>query len=199
MYRCSICKILTEKLQNCDGFVTMHCYLPFLKFQSRQRIFVQFRQRHEAFINTYTRRFKIQTSDMRPPPGRVSASEPTWDTNMVARNQQRHQVFTFAIIKNAFFLLVSKLAFTETSSVLFKMYKLLKIIRRQLIFKQTSLLRLLLIVVSHTVKIRKFKMLYFQNERCYRAENFYKDLFFSPLQRGIHKNSEGLAILTTSQ
>ena len=118
---------------------------------------------------------------------------------MVARNQQRHQVFTFAIIKNAFFLLVSKLAFTETSSVLLKMYKLLKIIRRQLIFKQTSLLRLLLIVVSHTVKIRKFKMLYFQNERRYRAENFYKDLFFSPLQHGIHKNSEGLAILTTSQ
>ena len=66
-------------------------------------------------------------------------------------------------------------------------------------FNQTSLLRLLLIVVSHIVKIRKFKMLYFQNRRHYRAENFYKDSFFGPLQPGIHKNSEGLTILTMSQ
>ena len=46
-------------------------------------------------------------------------------------------------------------------------------------------------MMSHAVKIRKFKMY----ERQYGAENFCKDLFFSPLQPGIHKNSEGLAIL----
>jgi len=44
------------------------------------------------------------------------------------------------------------------------------------------------------VKIRKFKMLYFQNERFYGAGNFYKDLCFGHLQPGVHKNSEGLAI-----
>ena len=34
-----------------------------------------------------------------------------------------------------------------------------------------------------------------QNERCYGAENFYKDLFFGPIQPGIYEHSEGLAIL----
>ena len=54
-------------------------------------------------------------------------------------------------------------------------------------------------MVSHIVKIRKFKMLYFQNRRHYRAEDFYKDSFFGPLQPGIHKNSEGLTVLMMSQ
>ena len=38
-------------------------------------------------------------------------------------------------------------------------------------------------------------MLYFQTERLYGAENVYKDIFFSPLQPSVHKNSEGIAIL----
>ena len=38
-------------------------------------------------------------------------------------------------------------------------------------------------------------MLYFQNERLYRAENVYKDIFLGPLQPGVHKNSAGIAIL----
>ena len=33
-------------------------------------------------------------------------------------------------------------------------------------------------LVSCTVKTRKFKLLYFQNETCYRNEKLYKDLFF---------------------
>ena len=50
--------------------------------------------------------------------------------------------------------------------------------------------------MSRTVKFRKFKMLFFfQNERRYKAGNFYKDLLFGHLQPGVHKNSEGLAIL----
>ena len=50
-------------------------------------------------------------------------------------------------------------------------------------------------MMSCAVKIRKFKMLYFQNETHYGAENFCKDLFLGPLQPGIHRNSESLAIL----
>ena len=47
----------------------------------------------------------------------------------------------------------------------------------------------------HTVKIRKFKLLYFKNERRYGARNFVKDLFLGHLQPGVDKNWEGLAVL----
>ena len=62
--------------RNCNCFFTTHCYSPFLKFRQRQRIFPNFRQRREAFINTDKRRFKIQTSDMGPTPGRASQIHP---------------------------------------------------------------------------------------------------------------------------
>ena len=39
----------------------------FLKFQQRQRIFINFRQQLKASINTDKRHFKIQTSDMGSP------------------------------------------------------------------------------------------------------------------------------------
>ena len=42
MYRCSIRERLTEKLHNCNGFLTTQGYPPFLKFRQRQNIFVQF-------------------------------------------------------------------------------------------------------------------------------------------------------------
>ena len=38
--------------------------ISFPKSRQRQRTFFNFQQRREAFINTDTRRFKIQTSDM---------------------------------------------------------------------------------------------------------------------------------------
>ena len=69
MYGCWIRELLTELLQNCNGFFTAHRHPPFLKLR-------QFRQRRETFINTDTRLFKIQTSDMGPPPhppGRASS------------------------------------------------------------------------------------------------------------------------------
>ena len=66
MYRCSICKMLTEKLQNCNGFFTTHRYPPFLKFRQRERIFFNFQQWREAFINNDTKLFNTQTSDMGP-------------------------------------------------------------------------------------------------------------------------------------
>ena len=50
-------------------------------------------------------------------------------------------------------------------------------------------------MLSRAVKIWKFKMLYFQNERRYGAGNFYKDVFFGHLQPSVTKNSEGLFIL----
>ena len=38
------------------------------------------------------------------------------------------------------------------------------------------------ILVSRTVKTRKFKLLYLRNETCYRNRNLYKDLLFVYLQ-----------------
>ena len=52
-------------------------------------------------------------------------------------------------------------------------------------FKQDSIP----ILVSRTVKTRKFKLLYFQNETCYGNGNLYKDLFFVCLQPSVNKNS----------
>ena len=80
MYRCSIRERLTEKLHNCNGFFTTHRYPSFLKFRQRQRILPNFRQRREAFINTDTRRFKIQTSDMGPPPPPLAGPPPWHDS-----------------------------------------------------------------------------------------------------------------------
>ena len=45
------------------------------------------------------------------------------------------------------------------------------------------------ILVSRTVKTRKFKLLYFQNETWYGNGNLYKDLFFFYLQPSVNKNS----------
>ena len=73
------------------------------------------------------------------------------------------------------------------------MYKLLKILRRELFINQTSLPRLPL---CHALwNFGNSKYCFFQNERRHKAGNFYKDLLFGHLQPGVHKNSEGLAIL----
>ena len=50
------------------------------------------------------------------------------------------------------------------------------------------------IFVSRKVKIREFKMLYFQSERHYRTENLQNDSFLDDLQPSIDKNSEDLTI-----
>ena len=44
-------------------------------------------------------------------------------------------------------------------------------------------------LVSRSVKTRKFKLLCFRNETCYRNENLYKDLLFVHLQPSVNKNS----------
>ena len=45
------------------------------------------------------------------------------------------------------------------------------------------------IFVSHTVKTRKLRLLYFQNETCCGTGNLYKDLFFVYLQPSVNNNS----------
>ena len=63
-----------EKLRNCNGFFTTHRYPPWLRFREDKQFSFNFRERREAFINTDTRRFEIQTSDMWPLPQRQSLS-----------------------------------------------------------------------------------------------------------------------------
>ena len=45
------------------------------------------------------------------------------------------------------------------------------------------------ILVSRTVKTRKFKLLYFRNKTRYGNGNLYKDLLFVYLQPSVNKNS----------
>ena len=71
------------------------------------------------------------------------------------------------------------------------MVKLLKIKRRDF-FQWDSIP----ILVSRTMKTRKFKLLYFQNETCFGAGNLYKDLFSIYLQPSVRTNSWNLAFLT---
>ena len=51
------------------------------------------------------------------------------------------------------------------------------------------------ILVSRTVKTRKFKLLYFRNETFYGNENLYKDLLFVYLQPSVNRNSQNLLTL----
>ena len=52
------------------------------------------------------------------------------------------------------------------------------------------------VLVSRTVKTRKFKLLYFRNETSYGTGNLDKDVLFGYLQPSVNKNSWNLAILT---
>ena len=57
--------MLTEKLQNCNGFFTMYRYPPFLNSNKDKEFHLI--SDSNAFINTDMGRFKIQTSGMGPP------------------------------------------------------------------------------------------------------------------------------------
>ena len=58
-------------------------------------------------------------------------------------------------------------------------------IKRRDIFQRNSIP----ILVSRTVKTRKFKLPYFRNETCYGNGNLYKDLLFVFLQPTVNKIS----------
>ena len=59
------------------------------------------------------------------------------------------------------------------------------VIRGEALFQRDSIH----ILVSCTVKIRKFKLSYFRNETCYGTGKMYKDLFFVYLQPSVNKKS----------
>ena len=86
---------------------------------------------------------------------------------MAAGNQQKHLEFTFSIKALSF---PSRALF-----LILEIVKLLKIKRRD--FHSTRQ-RSGPMLVSRTVKTRKFKLLYFRNETCFGAGNLYKDFFF---------------------
>ena len=71
--------------------------------------------------------------------------------------------------------------------------KLLKITRRVL-FRTGESFVTDAVLVSRRVKSQKFNILYFQNERRYRAKNLWRYIFLSHLQPGGDIKSEDLAI-----
>ena len=67
--------------------------------------------------------------------------------------------------------------------LIFEVFKLLKIKTNDFFAMRPPIL------VSPTVKTRKFKLLRFRNESCFGAGNMYKDLFSIYLQPNVNKNS----------
>ena len=108
---------------------------------------------------------------------------PFWSTNMAAGNQQKRLEFTFS---KKLFLFTRELAYVRIniSSNTWNGYTA-ENQEERLFFQRDSIP----ILVSRTVKTRKFKLLYFRNETCYGNGNLYKDLLFVYLQPSVNKNS----------
>ena len=102
---------------------------------------------------------------------------------MAAGNQQKHLEFTFSIKALSFHSRTSIRAHKHYLLIL-KMAILLKL--RGEAFSQLDSIPILM---SRTVKTRKFKLLYFRNETCYGNGNLYKGLLFVYLQPSVNKNS----------
>ena len=111
-----------------------------------------------------------------------------WCTHMAAGNQQKHLEFTLKLL-----LFSQELAYVRIniSSNTWNGYTAENQDER-LFFSRDSIP----ILVSRTVKTRKFKLLYFRNETSYGNGNLYKHLPFGYLQPSVNKNSWNLAILT---
>ena len=111
---------------------------------------------------------------------------PYWCTVLVhqygRRKSTKHLEFTFSIKALSFHSRTS-LRVHKKYPLILEMVILLKIKRRDF-FQRDSIP----VLVSRTVKTRKFKLLYFRNETCYRNGNLYKDLFFVYLQPSVNKN-----------
>ena len=107
---------------------------------------------------------------------------PFWSTNMAAGNQQKRLEFTFS---KKLFLFTRELAYMRIniSSNTWNGYTAEN--QEERLFQRDSIP----ILVSRTVKTRKFKLLYFRNETCYGNGNLYKDLLFVYLQPSVNKNS----------
>ena len=101
-------------------------------------------------------------------------------TNMASGNQQKHPKFTFSIKARSFHSRTSIHAHITYLKWLYCWKS-----RGETIFQRDSIP----ILVSRTVKTRKFKLLYFRNETCYGNGNLCKDLFFVYLQPSVNNNS----------
>ena len=99
---------------------------------------------------------------------------------MAAENQQKHLEFTFSM-KALFFTRELECVRINISSNTLNGYTA--------DFIQRDSIPISAILVSRTVKNRKFKLLYFRNETCYGNGNLHKDLFFVYLQPSVNKNS----------
>ena len=109
---------------------------------------------------------------------------------MVAGNQQKHLEFTFSIKALSFHSWTSRPA-QNISSNSWNGYTA-ENRRGETCFHRDSIP----ILVSRTVKNRKFKLLYFRNETCYGNGILYKDLLFVYLQPSLNQNSLNPAIVT---
>ena len=108
---------------------------------------------------------------------------PYWCTNMAAGNQQKHVEFTFSMKALSFHSRTSVRMHNHIFWYLKWLYCWKS--RGETFFQRDSIP----ILVSRTVKTRKFKLLYFRNEKCYGNGNLYKDLLFVYLQLSVNKNS----------
>ena len=97
---------------------------------------------------------------------------PFWSTNMAAGNQQKRLEFTFS---KKLFLFTRELAYVRIniSSDTWNGYTA-ENQEERLFFNESAFL----FWCQRTVKTRKFKLLYFQNEICCGNGNLDKDLFF---------------------
>ena len=104
---------------------------------------------------------------------RVSRIELSIETrsSILARIENRVSTYIWAVL----YLLILE-----------NMFKLQRNIRRGLFFQLDSLV-VATILVSRNVKIWKFKMLYFLNERRHGTQNLPKNLFLGHLQPGVDK------------
>ena len=105
---------------------------------------------------------------------------------MAAGNQQKHLEFTFSI---------KALPFQSRASIRAHKHTIyyLKWLNCWKSRGETFYIPTLL---SRTVKIRKFKLLYFRDETCFGAENLYKELFSIYLKPSVNKKSQNLAFFT---
>ena len=109
---------------------------------------------------------------------------PYWCTNiMAAENQQKHLEFTFPFKALSFLSKASIRAYKRIFQYLKWLYWWKS--RGGTFFQRRSIP----ILVSHTVKTRRFKLLYFRNETFYGNGNLYKELLFVYLQPSVDKNS----------
>ena len=108
---------------------------------------------------------------------------PFWCTNMASGKQQKHLVFTSSI---NLFVLTRELAYVRIniSSNTWNGYSAEN--QKDFFFNETAFL---MILVSRTMKTRKFKLLYFRNEKSYGNGNLYKDLLFVFLQPSVNRNA----------